>query len=345
MATMKAARWHAAKDVRIEEVEVPEVLPHQVKVAVKFTGICGTDLHEYLDGPIFIPTEEHVYSGQKAPVTLGHEFSGQIVEVGSDVTRVKVGDRVTIEPILAKHNLIGDYNLDPNLNFVGLAADGGFAKYCVLDGDLVHVIPDSLSYEQAALTEPAAVAVYAVRQSAIKAGDTAVVFGLGPIGLLIVEALRAAGASKIYAVELSPERQAEELGAIVVHPQDGESVVDAIHRLTGGGADVSYEVTGVPVVLGQALAAVHKAGECMVVSIWEREASINPNEFAIQEKSLKGIIAYRHIFPKVLELMEQGYFSAEKLVTKKIKLENIVQDGFIELTQDKSQIKILVEPE
>ena len=340
METMKAARWHGKKDVRIEEVEVPKVEPHQVKVAVKFTGICGTDLHEYLDGPIFIPTEEHVYSGQKAPVTLGHEFAGEIVEVGSDVTRVKVGDRVTIEPILAKHNLIGDYNLDPNLNFVGLAADGGFAKYCVLDGDLVHVIPDSLSYEQAALTEPAAVAVYAVRQSALKTGDTAV------IGLLIVEALRAAGASKIYAVELSPERQAkaEELGAIVVRPEEGESIVEAIHRLTDGGADVSYEVTGVPVVLGQALAAVHKAGECMVVSIWEREASINPNEFAIQEKTLKGIIAYRHIFPKVLELMEQGYFSAEKLVTKKIKLENIVQDGFIELTQDKSQIKILVEP-
>ena len=346
MATMKAARWHAAKDVRIEEVEVPEVQPHQVKVAVKFTGICGTDLHEYLDGPIFIPTEEHVYSGQKAPVTLGHEFSGEIVEVGSEVTRVKVGDRVTIEPILAEHNLIGDYNLDPNLNFVGLAADGGFAKYCVLDGDLVHVIPDNLSYEQAALTEPAAVAVYAVRQSALKAGDTAVIFGLGPIGLLIVEALRAAGASKIYAVELSPERQAkaEELGAIVVRPEEGETVVEAIHRLTGGGADVSYEVTGVPVVLGQALAAVHKA-ECMVVSIWEREASINPNEFAIQEKSLKGIIAYRHIFPKVLELMEQGYFPADKLVTKKIKLENIVEEGFVELTQDKSQIKILVEPE
>ena len=120
---------------------------------------------------------------------MGHEFSGEIVEVRSDVTRVKVGDRVTIEPILAEHNLIGDYNLDPNLNFVGLAADGGFAKYCVLDGDLVHVIPDSLSYEQAALTEPAAVAVYAVRQSALKAGDTAVIFGLGPIGLLIVEAL------------------------------------------------------------------------------------------------------------------------------------------------------------
>ncbi len=207
MATMKAARWHAAKDVRIEEVEVPEVQPHQVKVAVKFTGICGTDLHEYLDGPIFIPTEEHVYSGQKAPVTLGHEFSGEIVEVGSDVTRVKVGDRVTIEPILAKHNLIGDYNLDPNLNFVGLAADGGFAKYCVLDGDIVHVIPDGLSYEQAALTEPAAVAVYAVRQSALKTGDTAVIFGLGPIGLLIVEALRPSESGRIGSNRCSPRRR------------------------------------------------------------------------------------------------------------------------------------------
>lgn len=347
MSKMKAARWYAAKDIRVEEVDVPEVLPHQVKVAVKYTGICGSDLHEYLAGPIFIPTEKpHVYSNQKAPLTMGHEFSGEIVEVGSNVTRVKVGDRVAIEPILAKHNLVGDYNLDPNLNFVGLAADGGFAEYCVLDADLAHVIPDSLSYEQAALAEPSAVALYAVRQSAIKAGDTAVVFGLGPIGLLVVEALKTAGAAKIYGVELSPERQAkaEELGATIVRPKEGESVVDAIKRLTNGGADVSYEVTGVPVVLKQALESVKKAGECLVVSIWEKEASIHPNELAIQEKTLKGIIAYRHVFSKVLELMEKGYFPAEKLVTKRIKLDDIVKGGFEELTQDKSQIKILVSP-
>ena len=192
------------------------------------------------------------------------------------------------------------------------------------------MIPDGWSYEQAALTEPAAVAVYAVRQSALKTGDTAVIFGLGPIGLLIVEALRAAGASKIYAVELSPERQAkaEELGAIVVRPEEGETIVEAIHRLTGGGADVSYEVTGVPVVLGQALQLFIKLG-----NVWSylsgnvKLASIQMNSLS-KKKSLKGIIAYRHIFPKVLELMEQGYFSAEKLVTKKIKLENIVEEGF-----------------
>lgn len=345
--TMKAARWHGAKDIRVEEIEIPEVGEKQIKIAIKYTGICGSDLHEYLAGPIFIPAEkEHPLSGVKAPLTMGHEFCGEVVEVGQAVTKVKVGDRVAIEPIIAEHGLIGDYNLDPNLNFVGLGADGGFAEFCVCDGELAHIIPEGISYEQAALTEPSAVALYAVRQSALKAGDTAAVFGCGPIGLLVIEALRAAGASKIYAIELSPERQAiaEDLGAIVVRPEEGEEMVAAIQRMTNGGVDVSYEVTGVPVVLKQALESVHKAGECMVVSIWEQEASIHPNELAIGEKTMKGIIAYRHIFPNVLELMEKGYFPAEKLVTKKIVIDDIVEQGFEELTKDKSQVKILVSP-
>ena len=347
MTKMKAARWYAAKDIRVEDIEVPEISAGQIKVAIKYTGICGSDLHEYLAGPIFIPAnEKHPISGVQAPLTMGHEFCGEVVEIGEGVENVKVGDRVAIEPIIAEHGLVGDYNLDPNLNFVGLAANGGFAEFCVVDGELAHIIPDSLSYEQAALTELSAVALYAVRQSALKAGDTAAVFGCGPIGLLVIESLRAAGASKIYAVELSEERQAkaEELGAIVVRPEEGESTVDAIQRLTDGGVDVSYEVTGVPVVLQQALQSVRKAGECMVVSIWEKEAAIDPNELAIGEKALKGIIAYRHIFPNVLELMEKGYYSADKLVTKKIKVDDIVEEGFEELTRDKSQVKILVSP-
>ena len=347
MTKMQAARWHNAKDVRVEEVDIPEVGPGQMKVAVAYTGICGTDLHEYLAGPIFIPQgQPHPLSGDQAPITLGHEFCGEVVEVGEGVENVNPGDRVVIEPIIAEHGLIGDYNLDPNLNFVGLAADGGFAEYCVCDAELAHIIPEGLSYQQAALTEPAAVALYAVRQSALQAGDTAAVFGCGPIGLLVIEALKAAGASKIYAIELSEERQAkaEELGAIVVRPEDDESIVEALHRINGGGVDVSYEVTGVPVVLKQSIEAVRKAGEAMIVSIWEQEASLHPNEFAIGEKTMKGIIGYRHVFPKVLELMENGYFPADKLVTKEIKLADIVEEGFIELTKDKSQVKILVSP-
>lgn len=345
--TMKAARWYARRDIRVEDVPVPTITrPQQVKIAVKYTGICGSDLHEYLSGPIFIPVaQEHPYSRQKAPLTMGHEFSGEIVEIGDEVCHLKVGDRVCVEPILARHGLVGKYNLDPGLGFVGLAADGGFAEYCVVDGELCHKLPDSVDYEQGALAEPAAVALYAVRQSRLKAGDTAAVFGCGPIGLLVIEALRAAGATDIYAVELSPERQAKarDLGAIVIDPKK-ENPVDAIRKATGGGADVSFEVTGVAPVLKQSIEAVHNDGECVIVSIWENEASIHPNEIVIKEKTVKGIIAYRNCFPAVLKLMEQGCFAKEKLVTKRIKVEDIVEEGFEALVKEKSQVKILVSP-
>lgn len=344
--SMKVARWYGQRDIRVETAPIPSPKAHQVKIAIKYTGICGSDLHEYLGGPIFIPTKDnHPYSGQKAPITMGHEFAGEIVEVGSDVTDVQVGDRVTVEPILAKNGLTGKYNLDENLGFVGLMADGGFAEFCVVDAELVHKLPDSIDYEQGALTEPAAVALYAVRQSKLKAGDTAAVFGCGPIGLLTIEALRAAGATDIYTVELSAERQAKaaELGAIIIDPAKVDAVAE-IKRLTGGGADVSFEVTGVAPVLKQSIEAIKNDGECVIVSIWEGEASIHPNEIVIKEKTVKGIIAYRDVFPAVLKLMEQGYFSKDKLVTKRIKLENIVEEGFEALVKEKSQVKILVEP-
>lgn len=343
---MKAARWYGPRDIRVEEVPVPGVKAHEVKIAVKYTGICGSDLHEYLGGPIFIPVkEEHPYSHRKAPLTMGHEFAGEIVEVGADVKNVKVGDRVTVEPILAANGLVGQYNLDPHLGFVGLAADGGFAEFCVVDSGIVHKLPAGIDYEQGALVEPAAVALYAVHQSKIKAGETAAVFGCGPIGLLVIEALRAAGASQIYAVELSPERQAKarELGAQVINPAETDAVA-AIRAATNGGADVSFEVTGVPPVLQQSIEAIKNDGMAVIVSIWEREASVKPNEIVIKEKTVRGIIAYRHVFPAVLKLMEQGYFSKDKLVTKRIKLQDIVAEGFEALVKEKAQVKILVSP-
>ena len=345
MAKMKAARWHDRKDVRVEELEIPQPKANQIKIEVKYCGICGSDLHEYLGGPIFIPVDKpHPYTGEKAPLVMGHEFSGEVVEVGPEITKFKVGDRVTVEPIHAKDGLKGKYNLDPNLNFIGLAGGGGgFSEYVVVNEDQAHKLPDNVDFEQGALTEPAAVGLYAVRQSRIQAGDTAAVFGCGPIGLLVIDALRAAGASRIFAVELSPERQAKakELGAIVVDPSK-EDAVESIRRQTNGGVNVSFEVTGVPAVLQQSLEAAEKGGELVVVSIWEKPATIHPNE--IQEKTMKGVIAYRDVFPKVLELMGKGYFSKDILVTKRIKLEDIVEEGFNALVKEKSQVKILVSP-
>lgn len=351
-STMQAARWYQARDIRVETVEVPEIAgPHQVKVKVAACGICGSDLHEYAAGPIFIPVERpHPISGQQAPIIMGHEFAGEVVAVGEAVTRAKVGDRVAIEPILSPNKdgayLMERYNLTPMLGFHGLSGGGGgFSEYTVVGEHMVHRLPDDLSFEQGALIEPAAVGLYAVRQSSLKAGDNAVVFGAGPIGLMTIEALKAAGAARIYAVELSAERKqlAAKLGAEVLDPGEGD-VVERLKALSDSGLDFAFEVTGIPSVLNQAIHSTHPGGETVVVSIWEGEAAIHPNDLVIQERTLKGIIAYRHIFPAVIALMQQGYFRAEDLVTDRIALDDVVEQGFDKLLADKAQVKIMVKP-
>ena len=348
---MKAARWYKAKDIRVEEVPEPSVTEGRVKIKVAWTGICGSDLHEYVAGPIFVPVDApHPLSGEKAPIIMGHEFSGQVVEVGAGVTRVKAGDRVVVEPILACGKCAacrrGKYNICEKLGFHGLSGGGGgFSAYTVVDERMVHKMPEGMSFEQGALVEPAAVALHAVRLSSLKAGDTAAVFGAGPIGLLVVEALRAAGAAAIHVVELSPQRaaKAKELGATTVIDPSKEDAVATLRALTDGGVDVAFEVTGVPAVLKQCIDSTHFEGETVIVSIWEKEASFQPNTVVLQERVIRGIIAYRDIFPAVMQLMMRGVFAADRLVTKRITLDDIVAEGFETLVREKQHIKILVE--
>ncbi|MDR0269553.1 2,3-butanediol dehydrogenase [Paenibacillus sp.] len=349
---MKALRWHGQKDLRLDDIQEPVATKGKVKIKVEWCGICGSDLHEYVAGPIFVPqAEAHPLTGEKAPIVMGHEFSGQVVEIGEGVTKVAVGDRVVVEPIFSCGECVackqGKYNLCNKLGFLGLAGGGGgFSSYVNAPEVMVHKIPESVSFEQGALVEPSAVALHAVRQSKLKVGDKAAVFGTGPIGLLVIEALKASGASEIYAVELSPERKqkAAELGAIVIDPKEYDAVKE-IQKRTNGGVDVAYEVTGVPVVLTQALESTRMGGEMMIVSIFEKEASFHPNRVVLMERSINGIIGYRDVFPAVISLMEQGYFPAEKLVTKRISLNDVLSEGFETLLKEKNQVKILVKPE
>jgi len=347
---MKAARWHGVKDIRVEHVDEPTAGPGEVKLKVAWTGICGSDLHEYLAGPIFVPVgADHPLSHDQAPITMGHEYSGIVTEVGEGVTSVVAGDRVAIEPIFACGKcpacLEGKYNLCESLGFVGLSGGhGGFAAYSVVPERMVHKMPDALSMEQGALVEPSAVALHAVRMSKIKAGDAAAVFGAGPIGLLVVEALRVAGAAQIHVVEPSEVRRAKalELGATSVIDPTSENAVEKIRAATGG-VHVAFEVTGVPQVLPQCIDATRHEGQTLVVSIWEKQASFQPNTVVLQERQILGTIAYRNIYPAVMELMTQGYFSADKLVTKRIALDDITTEGFEALVAEKSHVKILVE--
>lgn len=347
---MKAARWHGQRDIRVEDVPEPAPGPGEVKVKVAWTGICGSDLHEYLAGPIFVPVgEDHPLSHDQAPITMGHEYSGTVTELGEGVTGLAIGDRVAIEPIFACGTcaacLEGKYNLCDSLGFVGLSGGhGGFAAYSVVPARMVHKMPDGLSMEQGALIEPSAVALHAVRLSKIRAGDTAAVFGAGPIGLLVVEALRVAGASQIHVVEPSEVRRqkALDLGATSAIDPTSTDAVAAIRDATSG-VHVAFEVTGVPRVLPQCIEATRHEGQTLIVSIWESDAAFQPNAVVLKERQLQGTIAYRNVYPAVMELMMQGYFSPDQLVTKRIAIDQIVTEGFEALVAEKSHVKILVE--
>ncbi|WP_066053749.1 2,3-butanediol dehydrogenase [Robertmurraya korlensis] len=350
---MRAALWYNRKDIRVEQIPEPSVESDEVKIKVSYCGICGSDLHEYLAGPIFIPVEKpHPISEDKAPIVMGHEYAGEVVAIGEGVTTVKVGDRVCVEPIYncgtCASCLKGHYNVCEQLGFIGLSGGlGGFSEYSVVPQKMVHKIPDSMTWEQAALVEPTAVAVHAVRQSEMKIGDSIAVIGTGPIGLLVIQAAKAAGASQIIAVEVSSERRgiAIQAGAhLVIDPTEVDAVQEIKNYTNGLGVDVAFEVAGIDVTIHTAIQSTKAEGNVVNISIWEKPATIPVNHFILTERKMTSIIAYRNIFPQVIHLIANGQIQAESLITKKITLNQIVEEGFEALTKSKKQIKILVDP-
>jgi (R,R)-butanediol dehydrogenase/meso-butanediol dehydrogenase/diacetyl reductase len=267
---MRALQWHGPRDIRLVDLDTPRAGPGEVCIAVAYCGICGSDLHEYADGPHAIPVETpHPLSGCTAPLTLGHEFCGTVVEVGTGVTTLVQGDRVAVEPEYRCYRCAycrsGSYNLCASMGFAGLMGDGGMADFAVVPAYMLYRLPDDVSLEQAAVIEPAAVALHALRRGGLRLGDTCAVFGLGPIGLLLITLAKLQGATTIVAVDVSPERLAAagRLGA--THVFDGRSFDEsalrhAIHAASGGlGVDVSFEAAGLPVTFESAMQALRRA--------------------------------------------------------------------------------------
>ncbi|ADC86691.1 2,3-butanediol dehydrogenase, R-alcohol forming, (R)- and (S)-acetoin-specific [Staphylococcus lugdunensis HKU09-01] len=276
---MKAAVWYGQKDVRVEDREPKVLKDNEVKVKVSWTGICGTDLHEYLEGPVFISTEQpDPLLGQTAPVTLGHEFSGVVEEVGKDVTKYKKGDRVVVNPTVSRHEKEENIDLYDGYSFIGLGSDGGFAEFTNAPEENVYALPDNVSAREGALVEPTAVAVQAVKEGNLLFGDKVAVFGAGPIGLLTVVAAKAAGASKIYVFDLSEERlaKAKEVGATHVVNSGKVNPVEYINEHTDNGVDVTFEVAGVGVTLQQSVEVTRPRGTVVIVSIFAHPVEFDP---------------------------------------------------------------------
>lgn len=352
---MKAARWYKAGDIRVEDVPECQIdEDYDVKVKLHWCGICGSDLHEYLMGPIFIPVgEPHPVTGEAAPVIMGHEFSGEVVEVGPNVTNVKPGDRVVVEPIVCDDTCpsckAGKPNLCQNLGFHGLAGKGGgFAEYTTFRHKFVHKIPDTLPYDKAALVEPISVGYHSLEAGDFKPGMTAVVSGAGTIGLATIESLKAMGASKVFVIQRKSVRQeyAKNSGAdAVLDPAECDVVAEVMRLTDGYGADIAFECTGAQACFDQEVAAVHAGGTVVVTSIWEKGVSFDLNALVIPEKKIVGSICYcGNDFDDVIRLMNEGKIPANGFITKKVALDDIVSEGFETLTgpEKKKQVKILV---
>lgn len=351
---MKAARFHGPGDIRIDDVPEPAVRPGTVKVAVEWCGICGTDLHEYLEGPIFAPPagSPHPLTGETVPITLGHEFAGVVAELGEGVEGLSVGDRVAVEPyvICGRCDACsqGRYNVCQTLGFVGLSGHGGgFSPYVVTERRWVHPL-GGLGTDVGALVEPLAVAYHAVRLSGARPGHTALVFGAGPIGLVTTAALRAAGVEQVIVSEPADvhKTKAEVAGADhVIDPTQADVTEQVLDLTDGRGADVSFECAGVDAVLKSAIRSTRAGGTCVNVAIWGHEASVAMNDLVFREVNVLGSLAYCNDHAATIDMIASGKVDPYQFITGRIDLDDIVKLGFEELISNKEEnVKILVRP-
>lgn len=297
------------------DVEEPTVGEDQVKILVKYAGVCGTDLHTY-EGKYKV----------NAPVTLGHEFSGEVVEVGLNVKDIQVGDRVTSETTFTicgkcKYCQSKNYNLCSDRKGLGTQQDGGFAKYVIARKESVHKLPENVSYLSASLTEPLACSHHAIEKGRIQPGEVVVVLGPGPIGLLTAQIAKHIGATVVITGLEKDEHRLEkavELGINHIVNIQEKDVKQIVNEITEGyGADVVLECTGAPPALSMGLDLLRKKGRYVQVGIFATPEIVVDFEKIIQKEI--EVIGCRSQNPfdwePSLQLMNESRVKADALVT------------------------------
>ncbi|MDR3122996.1 MAG: alcohol dehydrogenase catalytic domain-containing protein [Treponema sp.] len=346
---MKAAMWHGYKDIRIEEVPAPELLPGRVLIEVAWAGICGTDRHEYV-GPNFIPVAKpHRLTGRRAPLILGHEFAGIIAETGPGVEGWRKGDRVTANGTLScgacEACRKGRYNICEKLGFLGVSRDGAFAEYVSVEAARLFRVPPALSLRHAVLAEPLACGIHAARLLGDISGKDVVVVGPGIIGLACFFASREAGAGRILVAGRGNARRClvEAAGGIYVDVETGNLPEAAAARFGGGLADVAYECVGVQASLDSCLDILKPSGALMVMGVYEKPPVFRVNDFQEGERRLFTSQAHVDEIAAALEFLARGGVDAERLITRETTLDTLVGEGFEELlARGEEHIKVLI---
>lgn len=335
---MRAAQYTGNKSIVVSETMATAPSAGEVQIAVAYVGLCGTDLH-VLHG--------HMDARVSLPATIGHEMSGTIHAVGSEVNDWAVGDRVTVMPLdwdsTCPACRAGNQHVCHNLNFIGIDSPGALQSLWNVGAEHVIAVPPTLRLDHAALIEPVSVAVHDVRRSELRRGDKAVVIGAGPIGLLIASVARIFGA-EVLLIELDTHRRefASTLGFEVLDPSAVDQV-DAVEKWTNGaGADVVFEVSGAAAAVRGATALAKVRGTIVVVAIHPTPRELDLQRVFWRELRILGARVYeREDFEEAVCLLNDGLLPADSLISQIVVLDDIA-DAFTTM-EEGAAIKILVD--
>ena len=348
---MRAAVYHGPKDIRVEQVPEPDAVgADEVLVRPFWCGICGTDLHEYAAGPIVIPTEPHPLTGGSAPQVLGHEFSAEVVGIGADVGHLRVGDRVSVMPIVACGRCFycrkGLGHLCERMACIGLSHPwGGIAELAVVPARAAYPLPDGMTEVQGALVEPMAVAACGVDTAGVRPGDTVLITGGGPIGSLAAMYASALGARVILSEPNTRRRErADALGVGEVLDPTAVDVAEHLRELTGGhGADAAVECSGNGRALEAAIGAVRSRGTITQTGLFTRPAEIDPMQISLRELTYNGTWCYPlDDWPRIIDIIGRMRLPVERVVTSQVDIDAVVAGFDTLLSPTGDEVKLLI---
>lgn len=352
MPTMQAARWHGRLDVRLDEVPAPRASTGSVVVEVGAASICGSDLAEYCDGPQVIPVDRpHPLTGQVAPITLGHEWAGRVVEVGDGVGGWAAGDRVCGDACLRCGRCLwcrrGEYNICALGGSVGLHRDGAFASHVEVPAYTLVRLPEGLDYRAGALVEPLAVGLHAAERGRVGPGDLVAVVGFGMVGAAVALAAHAIGAGTVCVIEPreSRRRLAEQLGARLLDTDLGAARRELRGLSDAAGADVLVDCAGRSEMLPEVIELARRGGRVVLAGIGHQAGQIDPRRIVYFERELIGSLGYRFDLERVAAMIAGGRIDPAPLLTEPIGLSRIVEDGFERCLRDpRAPVRVFVQP-
>lgn len=338
---MKAAVFYGKHNIKIEEREYRKINENEILVKVKACGVCGTDIH--------------IFNGEEGsatvtpPIILGHEYSGEAVEIGKNVKDIKIGDRVVIDPNIycgeCENCRNGKKQLCENLKALGVNIGGGFAEYCIVPKEQAYVF-NNITFEEAAMVEPTACCLHGINNIGIKPGDKVLVLGAGAIGLIMLQLAKISGANVVGVSEPIKKRRdiALELGAdYILNPME-EYFKNDLRKYLGEGPDVIIECTGNKYVIESAFDISRKGTKILLFGVSSPDVKVEISPFEIFKKELiiKGSLINPDTHLSALNLISNGKIDMKPIITHKFKLEKI--EEALEMQKSAESIKVLVTP-